>query len=181
MILLGKLGNRIAFLLAILVSLFGSFLASDGGISFFDFWLYAFLLFGFGVCWLVIFGMQFARLKVQQGVLYYLVPVVLFAGIVLMCSGLPGYLRFRMSEPALTAAAERALAGEEIASGYIGLMPVDHISLDSGTMVRFSTEWSPVFAEYGLIYAPQADPQQLLESGIYRHLRGPWYRYHIPD
>jgi hypothetical protein len=105
------------------------------------------------------------------------IPVICFACLALMMSGVPATARFELSRPALEQASVNAQAGVRYSSGWIGLMPVREVRVvGSATLFVLSgtAHWQQCGLEYG---AGTADPSGWLanadETVDYGH--GWWY------
>ena len=103
------------------------------------------------------------------------VTLVLFAGaVVLALSGLPLHLRFDASQAALPRAADRALAGEAVGAGRIGLYDVDAVRLVDDTVLFELGDC--MFDTCGVAFAADGRPD--VEGELYYdRLDGRWFTY----
>lgn len=178
--LLGTLRTSIGRVAAALLAL--GFVASIGGIIPF----FVALLIGpiglitGGVLALGLFALILAR-EPSRRLAWLPAPTIVIATSALLLLGLPSLVRLALSEPDLTAFAQRIERGESVAHVspdapiLVGSIPILEVDADTD-VVRFVTAYVGILGDYraGLAYAPSGAPSGV---GRYEHLMGPWYRW----
>jgi len=91
-------------------------------------------------------------------------PALVIACIALIANEVPASVRFDLSRPALERAAARAQAGEQVAPGEIGLIPVSGLKvIPGGTTLFFVSDASGLTFDCGYAYNPRQKPDVTAE------------------
>jgi hypothetical protein len=87
----------------------------------------------------------------------------------------PLHARYRLSRPAMDAAARRVVAhpGQARSIHRIGLWPTDRVETIPGGM-RFTVSGAGFLDPGGLAYSPTREPANVGGEDGYTHLDGPW-------
>ena len=101
-------------------------------------------------------------------------PVIVVVSAVAIQLDAPFHPRFRLSEPAMTRFAKRALdEPTRTPPERIGLYKVGRVETFEGG-VRFNVAGAGILDDEGFAYSPQGPPPSGGDNS-YEHLRGPWY------
>jgi hypothetical protein len=98
---------------------------------------------------------------------WLLAPSLFVLAVALVFGGYAMQARFQLSEAALDAAADAALVDETVGPGWIGLYPVDGVSVERGRTVRFS-----VPGRHALV---RGTPRSRDSVVWYQRIRGDWW------
>lgn len=159
------------------------FFGSDAGTNIIEVYLFAFAGAGLAAIWAVRYGVVMRRHPTRQPKNW--VPVVVVLGYIAVATFLvfidaphnPLFLaRFRASERALTAEAQRLLAaGDESPEGgrRVGLFRVERLTVFRG-QVRFITTGCGVVDSCGFVYSPTTVPTRYQED-VFSPLHGRWW------
>ena len=131
-----------------------------------------------GLGWIVSIG---ARALARRS-LFVLSPAVFVAPALavvvaaLVWFDVPLHARYRLSRPAMDAAARKVVAHPEQARRMhrIGLWPTDRVEPIRGGM-RFAVSGAGFLDAQGFAYSPDGEPARVGAEDVYTHLDGPWY------
>jgi hypothetical protein len=137
-----------------------------------------------GLTWLIRFlihAWRYRRAKPPEnrGVAYWLLePLTLVLAFVIAASGVPRFLRFMASRPALTRYVQSARPSDGDTKHWVGLYAVRETEVLPDGVVRFITSDSG-FDEAGFAFAPRSAPPVIGED-IYTKLSfaDGWYHWH---
>jgi hypothetical protein len=131
-----------------------------------------------GAAWIVSIGARALRRRslfvLGPGDFVFPALVVVVGALVYL--GVPLYARYRLSRPAMNAAAKKVVAHPERARTMhrIGLWPTDRVARIRGGM-RFVVSGAGFLDAQGFAYSPGGEPAQVAAEDIYTHFDGPWY------
>jgi hypothetical protein len=176
--------SRLLLILCVLWLCFVAIADSDAGSGMGWFLLFSGITLLWGLTWLIRFLIHvwrygWAKPPDNRGVAYWLMePVTWVLAIVIAGSGVPRYLRFVASRPALTRYVQSARPSDTETKHWVGLYAVRETEVLPDGVVRIITSDSG-FDEAGFAFAPRSAPPVIGED-IYRKLpyAEGWYHWH---
>jgi hypothetical protein len=132
----------------------------------------------FPASWIVSIGVRAAlrRSLFVLGPRDFVVPALVLVLAGLLYVHVPLHARYRISRPAMNAAAKRVIRHPEQARSIhrIGLWPTSRVEKIPGGM-RFVVSGAGFLDAGGFAYSPNGEPANVGGEDVYTHLDGPWY------